>query len=103
MKARIEISPELGLLRIAGRFDLHAEFAFRTAYRRLLAESHAATLAIDMAQTNYMDSSALGLLLIFRHDAELQGKSVALKHCNPFILRVLHTAKFDGLFAIGHG
>ena len=103
MNARITISPESGTLRIAGRFDLHALPAFRTAFRRLLAACEAARLVVDMAETDYMDSSAVGVLLLFRTDAEKRDRSVVLIHCNPFVRDMLHTAQFHRLFAIDNG
>lgn len=103
MKARIEILPEHGMLQIVGRFDLHAMSAFRTAFRRLLAECRADKLIVDMASTDYMDSSALGMLLEFRADAEKRDRTIVLQHCNPFIRNMLHTVQFHRLFFIDNG
>jgi len=101
MKAKIEVVTQHGLLKISGRFDIDTVLAFCDASRKLLAECRSENLVVDMAGVDYMDSSALGMLLVLQEDAEKRGKTVALTHCTPFIRNILHTAQLDRLFAIG--
>lgn len=100
MKTNIEIAAGHCRLKVAGRFDIETVLIFRNACRRLLAECPAGQIVVDMAGVDYMDSSALGILLVLQKDAAERGKTIALAHCQPFIRNILHTAKFDRLFAI---
>jgi len=48
----------------------------------------------------YLDSSALGMLLLVRERAEAVGKPVVLSHPNPTVAQILDIANFRKLFTI---
>jgi ABC-type transporter Mla MlaB component len=54
---------------ISGRFDFDLHQEFRQAFEH--AEDEEASYVIDLAQAEYMDSSALGMLLLLRDDFQL--------------------------------
>lgn len=66
--------------------------------------SHAAlktsepNVIIDLSDTAYIDSAALGMLLLARHRAEQRGKTITLQGATGTVLQVLQIANFDRLF-----
>ena len=85
---------------LSGRFDFHANKAFRTAYDDLLKREGAECLEIDMRDVEYMDSSALGMLLLLKERAEAADRSVILAHCRKPVREILDVVNFGKLFQI---
>jgi anti-anti-sigma factor len=55
---------------------------------------------IDLQHTDYMDSSALGMLLVLREHAGSGSASVAITRCKPEVRKILQIANFERLFDI---
>lgn len=87
-------------LALAGRFDLQAHREFKDAYEGALQMEGARTLELDFDRVDYMDSSALGMLLLLKEKAEALAMPVALTHCRETIRQILEVANFQKLFAI---
>lgn len=87
-------------LQMSGHFDFSAHRAFREAYDPVLSKGGIKELEIDLGRVDYLDSSALGMLLLLRERAQAAGKSVLL--CKPSIsvMQILEIANFNKLFAI---
>lgn len=58
------------------------------------------TMRIEMSGLDYIDSSALGMLLMLRDRAKKQDKTIALVNAQGHIRKVLDTAQSDRLFAV---
>ena len=85
-------------IRVDGRFDFSQHSAFRNAY-----ESNNGVVdqyEIDMSETSYLDSSALGMLLLLRDHAGGADAKIAISHCNDDIRKVLAISNFEQLFSI---
>ena len=83
---------------ITGSFDFSMQSEFRSAYRsntKLNSE-----FRVNLQGTEYMDSSALGMLLLLREHAETYKGQVVLESLSPEIKQILTNAKFDRLFTI---
>ena len=76
-------------------FEVHGEF--RDAYRN---EKNAKSLVLDMNKTNYMDSSALGMMLQLKEHAEGCNSKVTVKNAKHNIVQIMQIAHFDKLFHI---
>jgi len=86
------------IIRIDGRFDFDVHREFRDAYRR---EGGPETeYVVDLGGTQYMDSSALGMLLLLRDHAERNGARVRVINCGPEIRKILTIANVDRLLEI---
>lgn len=85
-------------LRIDGKFDFKLHRCFRELYEQ--APPEIARYVIDLARTEYMDSSALGMLLLLREHVGGERQSVQIVNCRPEIRRILEIANFDKLFDI---
>ncbi len=81
---------------VAGRFDYRVYDSFKASYTAI---DNGQQINVDLSKTEYMDSSALGMLLMLR---EHVGKAADILIVNPTpdVHRVLSIANFDKLFAI---
>lgn len=84
-------------IRLQGRFDYSARRDFDAAVQSALKEA-AGEIRVDMLEVEYMDSSALGMLLVLRDKAKGVGKVVSLGECQGFVKKILDVANFQKLF-----
>lgn len=82
---------------ISGNFDFSVQKAFRDAYQN---NDEVAAYSVDLVNTDYMDSSALGMLLLLRKHAGGDSADVSLRGANETVRKILDIAKFDKLFSI---
>lgn len=85
------------LINITGRFDFNAHHDFRNIYRN---EKSGAAYTIDMSGTEYIDSSALGMLLLLREHAGNESANISINGCNADIKKIFAISNFDKLFKI---
>lgn len=81
---------------IAGRFDFNILQQFRDAY-----SEHAGTslkFTLDLAQTEYIDSSALGMLLNMKNHLGAEDCAIDIKNCQPNLMKIFTIAHFDKKF-----
>lgn len=100
MNIQTTINKEQGLMRLNGRFDFNAHKTFRETYQQLLDEDAIKEIALDLGQVEYLDSSALGMLLQLKEKADSKRKTIKLKNCSQLARDVLAIANFDKLFEI---
>lgn len=96
------VSKESGNAEVAlvGRFDFNAHREFRAAYEPLIADAEVRSLSINMAGVEYLDSSALGMLLMLRDKAGAANKALTLVDVRGAVRQVLDIANFGKLFRI---
>jgi anti-anti-sigma factor len=83
---------------IQGRFDFGAHQEFRNAYERV--NSTPQRYVVDLKDTTYLDSSALGMLLLLRDHAGGDSAQVSLINCNSDVRKILAISNFEQLFNI---
>lgn len=83
---------------IQGRFDYSTHLNFRDAYQR--NDIQPQRYVVDFRETTYMDSSALGMLLLLRDYAGGDAASIRLINASADVRRILLIANFDQLFEI---
>ena len=81
---------------VAGRFDFSTHQEFVKAYKENPKGSK--RFVVDLKAAEYMDSSAMGMLLQLREYSRQQ--DVTLINGNEGIREILRIANFDKLFAI---
>ena len=84
-------------IKIDGRFDFNAHHDFRNIYRN---EKSGAAYNIDMTGTEYIDSSALGMLLLLREHAGNENAKITISGCNDDIKKIFSISNFEKLFTI---
>jgi anti-anti-sigma factor len=82
---------------VVGRFDFTSHEAFRHAYE---AAPKGTGVSIDLRRVEYMDSSALGMLLLLKEHVGGDAHNIGIEGPRPEILSILKVACFDKLFRI---
>ncbi|MCW9014748.1 MAG: STAS domain-containing protein [Gammaproteobacteria bacterium] len=85
-------------LKISGRFDFSLHNEFRKAYKDIGITG--GEYIVDLGTTEYLDSSALGMLLLLKEHAESESSKVRIINSSGEILEILHIASFDKLFTL---
>jgi len=81
---------------VVGNFSVEVQSDFRASYENSAAEKY----IIDLEQTEYMDSSALGMLLMMREQVGGDDAVILLQNCGQDIKVILSVANFQALFTI---
>lgn len=84
-------------IEVKGRFDFSAHQDFIQSYRDLPKGEK--QFVVDLSAAEYMDSSAMGMLLQLREHANKTGR-VKLQNANDSIREILKIANFDKLFDV---
>lgn len=83
---------------IDGRFDFSSHQEFRKAYEDV--DSKPEQYIVDMNSTTYLDSSALGMLLLLRDYAGGDHANIKIINCNEDVKKILTISNFEQLFDI---
>jgi anti-anti-sigma factor len=85
------------IIQVSGRFDFSVQAEFRKAY-----ESVEPTMQfiVDFREADYIDSSALGMLLLARDYAGGDNAKIEIINCGPEIKNILEISNFQKLFKI---
>ncbi|MBL1274718.1 MAG: STAS domain-containing protein [Ectothiorhodospiraceae bacterium] len=82
---------------IAGRFDFNIHSDFRNSYRKLPSTTQ---FIIDLSQATFMDSSAMGMLLLLREHAGDTMANIRLLNCNTEVRKILSISNLDKMFIV---
>lgn len=83
---------------IQGRFDFSSHQEFRAAYEKL--PTTPTQFRVDLQGTSYLDSSALGMLLLLRDFAGGDKASIEIVNCSSDVKKILTISNFEQLFTI---
>jgi anti-anti-sigma factor len=83
---------------VVGRFDYRVHAEFRRAYEAVSPTPE--RVVVDLAQTDFIDSSALGMLLLLRQHCGGDDTCVTLVNAKPAVARVLGVAAFPQMFQV---
>ena len=83
---------------IKGRFDFGSHQTFRETYERFYKVPD--VYVVDLKETTYMDSSALGMLLLLRDHAGGDDAEVQVINISSDVRKILAISNFDKLFDI---
>lgn len=89
-----------GVVRLNCRFDFNCIREFKELYEPLLNNDAVAAVEINLSGVEYIDSTALGMLLALRDKSRSVKKAISLSGCQGVIKQVLEVANFDKLFEI---
>ena len=100
MAVTSEISADGRKLTIAikGRFDFAKHQEFRDAYEKLQTKPQ--SVVVDLKEATYLDSSALGMLLMLRDYAGGDESDIRVINCSLDVSKTLDISNFDKLFDI---
>jgi len=84
---------------IQGRFDFSSLQAFRTNYEKVAPKPQ--NFTVDLKETDYIDSSALGMLLALRDYAgDDKNSEIKIINANPDVRQILLITKLDEMFKV---
>lgn len=85
-------------IKLPNRFDVSTYKDFSESYKEKIGS--VSKWCIDMDQCEYLDSSALGMMLVLRERAGGDRTKIDIVHCRPGVKKILETANFGKLFTI---
>ncbi len=98
IETRLDSAARTLEINISGRFDFGLHKDFRNASEQ--ASSDVNTVVVNMRGVDYVDSSALGMLLILRDKVGESKSAVRIKNSKPEVKKILEIANFDKLFTL---
>lgn len=88
-------------IQVHGHFNFAQHAAFRDASRAVLAVTDVKSIEINLMDADYLDSSALGMLLVLREQANDRGISrIHISNAKPVIRQIFAVARFEKFFDI---
>ena len=85
---------------LSGHFSFDAHRDFKTAYIIQLGNPKIDNIIVDLAEVKYLDSSALGMLLVLREHVQAANKSLTLSRPSSVTGRTFDIASFHKMFTI---
>lgn len=83
---------------VSGKFDFQLYDEFRSAY--VDTPGTGVKYEVDLSGTDYLDSSALGMLLLLREHAGGEGSRIDISNASTDVKKILDVANFGKLFSI---
>lgn len=100
MRTSTQIINGRAVVVLHGRFDFNAHRAFRDSCNTSLASAAVRELELDFGGVEYLDGSALGMLLLLKEHADEVRKPVVLSNCRGIVRAALAGARFDKIFSM---
>ena len=85
------------VISITGSFNFSEHSGFRESYRDIIPDKNL-DASVDLSNTEDMDSSALGMLLLL--DEHFSNQRINILNCSDYIKQVLSIANFELKFNI---
>ena len=88
------------VISVRGRFDFSLHQNFRDAYSKCVDQN--ITYILDLSHTDYMDSSALGMILLLKDHVDLYASKLVISKPSDTVNKILEIAQFHRLMTIEH-
>lgn len=102
MAINVQILGHAARIYMHGRFDFQVHREFKDAYMPLLDNPAVREIEVEMGKVDYLDSSALGMLMLLNERARAVNKPVTLLNTSGVVSEVLGVANFSKIFNIRH-
>lgn len=86
-------------IEVDGRFDASSLDEFRKCYEDV-SSGTPARYNVDLKNAVYLDSSALGMLLVLRDYAGGETAQITISNCSPEVKKIFSISSFEQLFTI---
>ena len=83
---------------VSGKFDFQLYDEFRSSY--VDTQGAGVQYEVNLSGTDYLDSSALGMLLLLREHAGGEGSKIDITNASADVKKILDVANFGKLFEI---
>lgn len=84
------------IISIKGRFDFNLLQEFRESYSNI--EDPNLEFNVDLSATDYIDSSALGMLLNMKNNLKAEDGVISISNCQPNLAKIFTIAHFEKKF-----
>ncbi len=101
MSITTQVIADKARLSLQGRFDFSAHRDFRHGYEKVIIQQEVKCVEVNMSGVEYIDSSALGMLLVLREAVMRNQQQLMITNCTSAVRRVLDVANFGKLFVLG--
>lgn len=85
------------VIEVEGRFDFHMHADFKDTYNNLPSS---AKFIIDLAKTTFIDSSAMGMLLLLREYVGGKTGNIRIINSTEDVRKALSISNLDKLFSV---
>jgi anti-anti-sigma factor len=99
MEYKEQVDGSKNTLVMSGKFTFADHEAFRAIIALIKSKQHQ-MIAFDVEGIEFVDSAALGMLLIAREEAETANVDIIIKNPTGQIEKMFRVSKFDSLFKI---
>lgn len=97
MAIKSSTQDKITTIRPSSTFDYSEQAEFRQAYESVPGNQQ---FVIDFRDTRYLDSAALGMLLLLREYAGEEQANIALINCDDEVKNIFRISNFNKLFNI---
>lgn len=100
MSVNVDLKTDSGdlVIKISGRFDFSEHQELRKATEKINASVK--RVIVDLRMTEYVDSSALGMLLVLRDKIGGDKQNLHIINAKSEVKKILEIASFDKLFTL---
>ena len=102
MAINVQINDRAARVTMTGRFDFQVHRDFKDAYAALISNADVREIEVEMSKVDYLDSSALGMLMLLNERAKAANKAVSLLNTSGVVSQILEVANFSKIFNIKH-
>lgn len=85
-------------LALSGQFDFNAYTEFKPYQNRLLETPGVREIVLDVSRLEYLDSAALGTLLLLREKAQDKNIEIVISGAKGVVREILEIAHFQRMF-----
>jgi HptB-dependent secretion and biofilm anti anti-sigma factor len=89
---------ESSIIRLPSRFDYGYHTEFLAVYTPALASSNVSELILDFSRVDYLDSSALGMMVMLQKKSTGAGKKIKIKGAKGATEEILKMANMQKMF-----
>lgn len=102
MSIVVRIHGSSGRVTMPDAFDFKVHREFKNAYMPLLDNAALHEIEIELSKVEFIDSSALGMLMLLNERAKAANKTVSLLNATDAVSKMLEVANFSKIFNIKH-
>ncbi|WP_174874971.1 STAS domain-containing protein [Vogesella oryzae] len=100
MPLSYQIRDKEASINISGHFNFSLHSDFRAACQAVIADPEVKSVDINLQDTEYLDSSALGMLLVLREQLAPRDIKLMITNSRASIRQILTIARFEKFFQI---
>ena len=90
---------DVNVISLPDKFDFSFHKEFTRRYDNSIVNTDVSEIVLDFSQVNYLDSSALGMMVLLYRKAQACNKRVSVKNVSGKTAEILKMANFQKLYA----